>query len=392
MLQEFPIRSTYDGQIVAGDSGHYRDAVCSFCGRHDRDVRVVANDSGLIICQVCVAMCAEIFDEEVGVTDPEDWRGRWPLKESPPLVPNPAPPRRATASTSIPFHVVIHSDWSTSPHKRWSAEARLVDGEWAASAPRLVPDPLALVTSGESKLLGFDFPIGLPMAYASRAGIIDFMDFLPKCGNGDWASFYLPATTPDEISIHRPFYPRRPGGTKHQHLLDALGASSMSELRRRCDHGHDGRGPAEAMFWTLGAKQVGRAAIAGWRDLLAPALDRIHVWPFQGDLTDLCTESSVVVCETYPSEFYGHLGLPRQKTPTARVAAAGPLIAAAESIGIRLERPLIEDIQQGLANDDAYDALVGLLGMLNVVQGFRSEAPPLEDAVRRVEGWMLGRA
>lgn len=66
--------------VVAGDPGHYSDVVCSFCGRHNREVRVVANDDGLVICQVCFAKCAEIFDQEVGVDDPQDWLARWPLK------------------------------------------------------------------------------------------------------------------------------------------------------------------------------------------------------------------------------------------------------------------------------------------------------------------------
>jgi len=59
----------------------YSDVVCSFCGRHNREVRVVSNDAGLIVCQVCVATCAEIFDREVGL-DPSvpGWADRWPLK------------------------------------------------------------------------------------------------------------------------------------------------------------------------------------------------------------------------------------------------------------------------------------------------------------------------
>jgi hypothetical protein len=56
------------------------------------------------------------------------------------------------------------------------------------------------------------------------------------------------------------------------------------------------------------------------------------------------------------------------------------------------EPALVEELRRGFENDDAYDAFVGRLGMLNVVQGFRPEAPPLEENVRRVEGWMLGRA
>ena len=41
----------------------------------------MSNEAGLIVCQVCVAKCAEIFDEEVGLEGPrEGWAARWPLK------------------------------------------------------------------------------------------------------------------------------------------------------------------------------------------------------------------------------------------------------------------------------------------------------------------------
>jgi hypothetical protein len=63
------------------DPSHFSDVACSLCGRHNRDVRVVSTSAGPIICQVCVAGCAEIFDEEVGLTPPPGgWSGRWPLK------------------------------------------------------------------------------------------------------------------------------------------------------------------------------------------------------------------------------------------------------------------------------------------------------------------------
>jgi len=377
-------------RLVEGDPSHFSDVVCSFCGRHNREVRVVTNDAGLIMCQVCVAKAALIFDDEVGVSDRHDWLARWPLKPAP--APSPVASGRASRPRAIPFDVVIHSDWSTAPSKRWSAEARFAGDTWIASAPRLVPNPSDLITAGNAKLLGFDFPIGLPLAFARQAGIDDFLRFLPEFGRGEWESFYLPATTPDEISLRRPFYPRRPGGTKQHHLYEALGASSMKDLRRKCDHGYDGRGPAEAMFWTLGAKQVGRAAIAGWSELLVPALDRIRLWPFEGALGDLCSPSAVVVCETYPAEFYGQLGLPRTKTPVARASAAPQLMKASATIGVSLDDETVAAIQRGFENDDAYDAFVGLLGMLSIVQGLRAEAPLLDEEVRRVEGWMLGQA
>jgi formylmethanofuran dehydrogenase subunit B len=70
--------AAYDDTVE--DTSYFSDVVCSFCGRHNRDVRVVSNDAGLIICQVCVAKCAEIFDE-VGIEQPRyGWSGRWPLK------------------------------------------------------------------------------------------------------------------------------------------------------------------------------------------------------------------------------------------------------------------------------------------------------------------------
>ena len=63
------------------DASHFSDVVCSFCGRHNREVRVVTNADGLIICQVCVAKCAAVFDEEVGLESAEPpWADRWPLK------------------------------------------------------------------------------------------------------------------------------------------------------------------------------------------------------------------------------------------------------------------------------------------------------------------------
>ena len=63
------------------DPNHFSGVVCSFCGRHNREVRVVSNEAGLIVCQVCVARAAEIFDKEVGLKGPsEGWSARWPLK------------------------------------------------------------------------------------------------------------------------------------------------------------------------------------------------------------------------------------------------------------------------------------------------------------------------
>ena len=54
--------------------------------------------------------------------------------------------------------------------------------------------------------------------------------------------------------------------------------------------------------------QVGKAAIIGWRDVLAPALldgGPVSLWPFDGALPSLLVPGNVVIAETYPAECYG---------------------------------------------------------------------------------------
>ena len=99
-----------------------------------------------------------------------------------------------------------------------------------------------------------------------------------------------------------------------------------------------------------------------------------------------------VVCETYPSEFNGHFDLPRNKTEDDRRSAASTLIVAAGRLEVAIDARLDAEINRGFTNDDAYDAFVGLLGMINVLIGNRPEAAPVIDEVRQVEGWILGQA
>ena len=305
--------------------------------------------------------------------------------------------------------IVLHADWSAHPAKRWLAAAALrADGRY-----RLLPTarigPLEGLwrsleeTGGAPALLGFDFPIGLPAAYAERVGIGAFVTVLPHFGEGDRAAFYDVATRPEEISLGRPFYPARQGGRRRQQLLDALGLEEWSDLLRRCDRPTPTRPAACALFWTLGGSQVGKAAIAGWRDLLAPALRAgldVGLWPFQGPLHALLARHRFVVAETYPGEVYGHLELTLRRhggkrRQAARHASAARLLAQAKNGGILAEgraRAEIEDgFGAGASGEDRFDALVGLLGMLNVVLGRRPSGEPDDPAVRRIEGWILGQ-
>jgi hypothetical protein len=305
--------------------------------------------------------------------------------------------------------VVIHADWSAGPEKRWLAAAVLrADGRYelapTARLGRLKDLWRSLEqTGGERVLLGFDFPVGLPRAYAGRAGIGDFVAALPRFGEGRWRHFYDVASRAAEIGLERPFYPARPGGRRRQELLDGLGLASWSDLLRRCDRRSATRTAACALFWTLGGSQVGKAAIAGWRDLLAPALRAgldVALWPFQGPLDDLLASHRFVVAETYPGEAYGHLDLVLRRhggkrSQSARRANAASLLAQLRRLGVEAEPAAQAEIADGFganaSGEDRFDAVVGLLGMLNVVLGRRPSGEPDDPIVRRIEGWILGQ-
>jgi len=301
--------------------------------------------------------------------------------------------------------LVVQCDWGCSPSKRWLAKARLQgDSIYHISEPSLVGDLDGFLARIQCEvgddacaLVGFDFPIGLPANYAKKAGIRSLKDFLLIAGQGDWAEFYKVAESPTEISLHRPFYPFRPGGTKQRHLLDALGAASIDDLRRRCDLKQPGRKAACPIFWTLGAMQVGKGAIVGWRDVLAPAIrDRcpVSLWPFDGSLSSLFESGRTVVAETWPGEYYRRLcpTLKGNKEDRGQRTKAGEeLLRWVKDNHLELSSELRASVIDGVPQgSDAFDAIVGLLGMMQVVLGRREPGEPEE--VRKVEGWILGQS
>jgi len=311
---------------------------------------------------------------------------------------------------------LVHADWGSNSHKRWMTRSVLVDGGYWVEAPQPVGDATTLVQRlraeagpDASILLGFDFPIGVPAAYAERAGITDFVPFLLGPGHGEWAEFLEVAREAGHISLRRPFYPYAPGGKRQQPQVDGLGVRSMHDLLRRCDHAHGALVAASPMFWTLGAKAVGKATILGWKEVLIPPLHAgagdVRLWPFHGALPQLVGRGRTVIVETYPAVFYRQLGVrfsvsrPGQrsgKTSQAdRQMNAPTLQQWAETAGVTLTPDLWEQLDNGFGpapgGEDPFDATVGLFGMLNVALGYRSCAVPDDEQVRRVEGWMFGR-
>jgi hypothetical protein len=300
-------------------------------------------------------------------------------------------------------NVVCHADWGSKDAKRWCARAALgANDHYTAFAPKHVGNPGSLIghlrtEAGETgcALAGFDFPIGVPAFYAKRAGIASFRALLPKLGRGKWKDFYSVCDEANQISVHRPFYPNgRYKGRRKQELFRGHGVSSLEPLLRRCERGGNGQRQACCLFWTLGGNQVGKAAIIGWRGVLAPALRNVSLWPFDGPLPSLLVPGSIVVAETYPAECYGWfskepLGSKRDRRNRRKLRAS--LLRWADAQSVTLEDGLRKEIHDGFSQgDDAFDAAVGLFGMLQVCLGQREPGEQDERIIQEVEGWILG--
>jgi hypothetical protein len=320
--------------------------------------------------------------------------------------------------------VIGHADWGSTPGKRQLALARLAAAGpggrpgyqvvWLAAVPEPVaggagplaelaggagPGPAVRAGPGGPALLGFDFPIGLPRAYAAAAGIGCFPRFLDGLGSPPWERFAEVAADASEVTLYRPFYPARPGGSSRDRLYQALGLTA-GQLRRRCE-----QADAEITFWTLGPRQAGKAALHGWRLLQRARQEtKAVLWPFEGPLAGLLASGAhMVVAETYPREYYRYLGSPphrprwSKRRQADRLARVPGLLAWADSLRVSWDPAVGRRVRAGFASgpcgEDEFDAMVGLLAMIAVVTGAIPAGEPREDpAVTAVEGWILGRA
>jgi len=265
------------------------------------------------------------------------------------------------------------------------------------SAPRLVGNLETLLcrliceADGGPVALGADLPIGLPRAYATKRREAGFRDFLLDV-----------CARLDEVRPDRPFYPMRgvAGMTRLTHAL-ALGLLDAAGLSRACDRATAERPAGAPLFWTLGANQSGKAAIAAWRLVILPALltgSPLRLWPFDGTFRSLLLPGHVALAETYPAEALRHLGIRlrgSKRRQTDRAATAGLLMAAMDLLSATPDDAMRHAIVDGFAADpageDRFDSVLGVLCVLNVLAGNRPDTAPDDPWIHQWEGWVLGQ-
>ena len=220
--------------------------------------------------------------------------------------------------------------------------------------------------------LGVDLPLGIPRAYASaHVEAADFTAFLR--GLAARPEFFAVCGDLDEVAPGRPFYPARgvAGMTRAAHA-QRLGFASALDLSRLCD-----------------------------RDMIVPALNGDAppaLWPFMGDFKALLAEHEIVLAETYPAEVMRHLGLSTRgskRRQTDRIALAEALLGAMTALGCHpddaMKTSLLNGFGADAAGEDRFDATIGVLGVINVLEGRRPDGIPDDPGLRRWEGWVLGQ-
>ena len=266
--------------------------------------------------------------------------------------------------------------------------------------PGGVPAPFIQEAADTPVALGVDLPIGVPRAYAAQRPEPGFLAFLETIRA--WPDFFQVCETIDELRFDRPFYPARgvKGMTRVSHAL-ALGLGDAAGLSRACDRATAERPAGAPLFWTLGANQSGKAAIAAWRDMLLPALalgSHLRLWPFEGDFRALLAPGVVAMAETYPAEALRHLEIKlrgSKRRQSDRAAVLEPLLAAMARLRVIPPPDLVTALRDGLgadaAGEDRFDCILGVLCVINVLAGHRPDHTPDDPWLRTWEGWVLGQ-
>jgi len=217
-------------------------------------------------------------------------------------------------------------------------------------------------------LITADVPIGLPTDFPEVYQDFDgFVSWL-FAENRNWQQ--MVCTSIGEQKGEQPFVTCKKGEKK------LTGKFPL----RQCDK----LAKAESVYWCLGPKQVGKAALQFWRETLVPLKahfgDRLAVWPFQ----KIEDRHDVVVAECYPASFIMSVWNRRVKKTDAldRVAA---LDARRASL---LELCDIKTLLHAASSEDEFDMFTTAVALAEALRS-KKDVLAFPQLAVPFEGWML---
>lgn len=165
------------------------------------------------------------------------------------------------------------------------------------------------------------------------------------------------------------------------------GTKAQIAFKRDCDQ----RTNAESVYCIdSGAKQVGRASLQFWFEVLLPLRvrypDRVAIWPFEE-----VGEAAVVVAECYPALCQQQLGLPKniKTTPSKVVEAVASLRERLAAEWLISDRTWLH----GVSSEDEYDMLTTACWLALSNEPADLLALPANARIPEIdtiEGWMMG--
>jgi hypothetical protein len=294
--------------------------------------------------------------------------------------------------------IILAADWAKNPAKRAVYEADVRDrsitklecSQWTLESILTV----ARSHKQHSVLVSMDLVLGVPRPYWREASGVkrwrqtnNFLDWLGTLGGED--TFWQEVRSPEDWNVLQPFFAVPGGAGSMTAFHTKAGYSLFRKPDRRCQ--------ANPPFCVSGIPgTVGSGTRALWQELSPMLAERrdFRVWPFEGSLDQLLTNSTIVIAEGYPGIAYTAAlreSLPARRLKVAktkrqqREAALGLLTNAT---WVTNHSVAIHDLDEALASEDDFDALMSAAGLLRcVLENYALDEPDCDDRI--AEGGVL---
>lgn len=217
-------------------------------------------------------------------------------------------------------------------------------------------------------LITVDVPIGLPAGYPcvwKEFG--GFLPWLDERREDEWKSMVVDSVA--KQTPQSPFVVCR----KDEKKLAGQFPLRLCEARTR----------GESLYWCVGGKQVGKAALQFWRDTLLPLRkglgSELAVWPFE----PICGKS-VVVAECYPAMLH-QATWGKRVTKTSPTDVVDVLFSRFEDeVGLCDHKTWLH----AASSEDEFDIFTTAVAVASQ-GGITGELLMAPEVAKPVEGWML---